>query len=49
MKLDYFTLLSEEPVKLQNIGSIKSPKINDIKKITFPVYQTYIDLSLIHI
>lgn len=49
MQLDYFTLLSEEPVKLQNIGSIKSPKINDIKKITFPVYQTYIDYLIIDI
>ena len=49
MQLDYFTLLSEEPVKIQNIGSIKSPTINDIKKITYSVYLTYIDYLIMDI
>ena len=49
MQLDYFTLLSEEPVKIQNIGSIKSPTINEIKKITYSVYLTYIDYLIMDI
>lgn len=40
MKLDYGTLLSNEPIKL-SIGTIRKPTLRDIAKLTFPVFEQY--------
>ncbi len=49
MKLDYFTLLSPSPVYLNGIGSIKSPTLNEISKLTYNLYQYYISVLLLDI
>lgn len=47
MKLDYVSLLSPLPFYLYNIGSIKSPTLLEISKITYPVYQVYLSNLLL--
>lgn len=47
MKLDYFTLLSPEPIRL-SVGSIKSPTLREIGRISFKrfgIYQIYLKLT----
>lgn len=44
MKLEYFDLLSPEPIYFNNIGGIKSPTLREICKITYPVYQMYLSV-----
>lgn len=46
MKLDYFTLLSPQPVKIQNVGSIISPTLNDISNITYSTYKMFLQVLL---
>lgn len=47
MKLDYFSLLSFEPITFRGIGSVKSPRLSDIAKITYPVYMSYVSALLL--
>jgi hypothetical protein len=47
MNLDYYTLLSPEPIRL-SVGSIKSPTLREIGDITFRqfgIYQVYLKLT----
>ena len=47
MKLDYYTLLCPEPIKL-SIGTIRQPTLREIGKITFKrfgVYQVFLKLT----
>lgn len=47
MTLDYFTLLSPEPIRL-SVGSIKSPTLREIGRISFKrfgIYQIYLKLT----
>ncbi len=48
MKLDYFTLLSKSPLKL-NICSIKSPLLREIDEITIQTYNNYLNILLLNI
>lgn len=47
MKLSYFELLSPEPLKIQNVGSIISPKLRDIASIGYNTYQYYLSILLL--
>lgn len=47
MKLDYFTLLSPEPISFRNIGSIKSPTLREVSRIGYVTYQTYLSILLL--
>lgn len=42
IKLDYFDLISEEPIFVENVGSILCPKLSDIRKINYYTYCSYI-------
>ncbi|MBT9778851.1 hypothetical protein GPL15_20435 [Clostridium sp. MCC353] len=42
-KLDYFTLLSYEPVNIPKVGSVKSPLLKEIAKITFSAYSLFLN------
>ncbi len=44
MKLDYFELLSPNPVNVQNAGGIISPKLKDISSIGIHTYQYYLSI-----
>lgn len=45
MKLDYFTLLSGEPIRLSNVGTLVPPKLIDIrKKIGIDTYNVFLSL-----
>lgn len=47
MKYNYFDLLSPEPIKLQNIGSIISPTLRSISSIGgYDTYQYYLSILL---
>ena len=46
MKLEYFDLLSPEPICINGIGRIKSPTLRDISKIRFAQYQQYLNVLL---
>lgn len=48
MKYNYFDLLSPEPIKLQNIGSIVSPTLRSISSIGgYDTYQYYLSILLL--
>lgn len=47
LNLDYFTLLSPEPVSFQNVGSIKSPTLREVSRIGYMTYQGYLSLLLL--
>lgn len=49
MKLDYGTLLSFTPLKLQCGFCIPSPLLRELSELTFPVYQSYLASLLIDI
>lgn len=42
MKLDYYQLLSPEPVIFKQTGSFLSPTLREISRIGLPVYHTYL-------
>lgn len=44
IKLDYFTLLSPEPVRIPGVGSVKAPRLKDIAQIGYSAYQRYLSL-----
>lgn len=46
LKLSYFELLSPDPVQIQNVGGILSPKLRDISKIGINTYQYYLTILL---
>lgn len=49
MNLSYFELLSPDPVYIQNVGGILSPKLKDISFIginTYQYYLTFISMDL---
>ncbi len=46
MKLDYLDLLSPEPVRMENVGGILSPKLRDVASIGYDAYQFYLELLL---
>lgn len=46
MKLNYFELLSPNPVYIENVGGILSPKLKDISSIGIQRYQYYLSLLL---
>lgn len=46
MKLSYFELLSPNPVYIQNVGGIISPKLKDISSIGINTYHYYLSIIL---
>ena len=45
MKLDYFTLLSDEPIRLSNVGTLIPPKLINIRKdIGLDIYGVFLSL-----
>lgn len=46
IKLDYFTLLSPEPINLHGVGNIISPTLRSISKLNYNVYNIYLDALL---
>lgn len=46
MKLEYFDLLSPDPIYIQNVGGIISPKLKDISSIGINTYQYYLTILL---
>ena len=46
LKLSYFELLSPDPIQIQKVGGIISPKLKDISKIGINTYQYYLTILL---
>lgn len=46
MKLSYFDLLSPEPIYIQKVGGIISPKLRDISSIGINIYQYYLTILM---
>lgn len=46
MKLSYFELLSPDPIYVEKVGNILSPKLKDISSIGIKTYQYYLSLLL---
>lgn len=46
MKLSYFELLSNDPIRVPNAGSILSPRLKDISAIGFQTYQYYLTILI---
>lgn len=46
MKLEYFDLLSPEPIHIKDIGCIKSPTLREISKIRYVQYNQYLNVLL---
>ena len=44
LKLNYFELISPDPIHIQNVGGILSPKLKDISRIGINTYQYYLSL-----
>lgn len=42
IKLDYFDLISDEPITIENVGSIKCPYLKDIKNISYFTYSSFV-------
>lgn len=42
MELEYFDLLSPEPLLIPGVGRLKPPTLRDIARLTYPVYETYL-------
>lgn len=49
MKLNYFDLLSPDPIYIQNVGGIISPKLKDISSIGINTYQYYLNIILMDV
>ena len=47
MKLEYFDLLSPEPIIIKSIGSIKSPTLKEISQIGYLQYNGYLSILLL--
>ena len=46
LKLNYFELISPDPIYIQNVGGILSPKLKDISRIGINTYQFYLNIIL---
>lgn len=46
MKLNYFELISPDPIHIQNVGGVLSPTLKDISKIGINTYQFYLNIIL---
>lgn len=46
MKLNYFDLLSPNPIHIQEVGGIISPKLKDISSIGIDTYKYYLNILL---
>lgn len=46
MKFSYFELLSPDPIYIQKVGGIVSPKLKDISSIGYNTYQYYLSILL---
>lgn len=46
MKLNYFELLSPEPIQVENVGGIISPTLHNIASIGYSTYQIYLSILL---
>ena len=44
IKLDYLTLLSSEPVRVVNIGSVKPIKLKDVRLLGYDNYNIYVSI-----
>ena len=42
IKLDYFDLISNNPFFVESVGSIKCPRLSDVRKINYQEYCSYI-------
>ena len=49
MKLQYFDLLSPNPIKIEQVGGIISPKLIDISSIGINTYQYYLTILLLDV
>lgn len=49
MKLDYFDLLSPNPIQVPNAGGILSPTLRSISSVSYNTYQHYLSVILTHI
>lgn len=49
MKLQYFDLLSPNPIKIEQVGGIISPKLKDISSIGMNTYQYYLTIILLDV
>ena len=49
MKLEYFDLLSPDPINIQNVGGILSPKLRDISSIGINTYQYYLGILMMDV
>ena len=49
MKLEYFDLLSPDPINIQNVGGILSPKLRDISAIGINTYQYYLGILMMDV
>lgn len=46
-KLEYFDLLSYDPILIPSVGYVRKPLLKDISDLTFEVYQMYINMIVI--
>lgn len=46
LKLDYFELLSPEPVQMPNVGSVISPTLREISSVGYNTYQYFLTIVL---
>lgn len=46
LKLDYFDLISPDPVPIQNIGHLLSPTLSQLSKVGIHVYHYYLSIIL---
>ena len=49
MKLKYFDLLSPDPINIQNVGGILSPKLREISSICLNTYQYYLGILMMDV
>lgn len=47
ISINYFDLLSPDPIQVQNIGGVISPKLRDIASIGYNTYQYYLSILLL--
>lgn len=49
MKLNYFTLLSPDPISIPNVCSVLSPRLRDISAIGYDTYQYYLSILVMDV
>ncbi len=49
MKLNYFELLSPDPIYIPKVGSILSPKLKDVRAVGYNTYQFYQSVLLMDV